>query len=91
MFSFKLFLENRFYRPENYDKIKNLSNGRELWAGANDWEDGWSWAGIHQKGSKEPFKFLRIDHSECPCKGTLKSKDKSCMDYAKKQVIKWVK
>ena len=56
MYSFKLFLENKFYRPENYDKIKDLPNNKELWAGANDWED-----------------------------------DKSCMDYAKKQVMNWSK
>lgn len=69
----------RFHLPENYDKIKDLPNGKQLWAGANDWESGWSYAWIQDKKSPDnghsrvdtsPTSFIEIDHSKCPgCHG----------------------
>lgn len=73
---------DKFRMPENYDHIKDgdkfLPEGYELCAGANDWENcGWTWAGIHEKGKMdesgyyraEPVAWLRVDHSNCSCKG----------------------
>ena len=90
----------RFFKPENYDKIEELPNGRELWAGANDWECGWTWAWLQPKGMKndgeEPEAFLRVDHSKCPgCHGDpdeMHSKgEKECIKFAKDKVEEWAK
>lgn len=85
---------DRFHRPENYDKIRDLPNGRELWAGANDWEAGWTWAWVQKKGADEPEQFLRVDHAACPgCKGTGEDSsakaDSLCVRYGKKRVAEW--
>ena len=93
----------RFYRPENYEKIKDLKGGKELWAGANDWESGWTWAGIHAAGlahqqrskSNEPEKWTEIDHADCPhCKGELNAYGKTgrgCYSWSKDRVEEWLK
>lgn len=87
----------RFHRPENYDKIRDLPGGRELWAGANDWEAGWTWAWVQHTGgdkSAEPAEWIEVDHSECPgCKGTGEDSsakaDSLCVKYGKLQVNRW--
>jgi uncharacterized protein (TIGR02996 family) len=92
----------KFSRPENYDKIQDLPDNKELWAGANDWECGWTWAWI-DSGKKdkdgnreEPEKFLEVDHSKCPaCHGDpdslTRKTEKQCQEYAKQQVSDWLK
>lgn len=79
----------KFQRPENYEKIKNVPGGRELWAGANDWEDAWTWAGIHPRnsnGKSEPQRWIHIDHADCPaCNGTIDGGGLECRQYAKKR------
>lgn len=91
----------KFDRPENYDKIADLPNGRELWAGANDWENGWIAASIQKKGDSprdgdEPIRFLLLDHKACPCGGKNdgyhgRDADKACRDWAKTRVMEWAK
>lgn len=98
--------EDRFHRPENYEKISGAGKGKSLWAGANDWESGWTWAGIHDDKDEEaartgdsecdPVKWLSVNHDNCPgCKGTLDAngrKDaKECYEYGKGVVNKWAK
>ncbi len=92
---------SRFHRPENYDKIRDLPGGRELWAGANDWEAGWTWAWVvptggnkREDGPVEPEAFVNVDHSDCPgCKGMNEdssSKANSlCVKFGKAAVEKW--
>lgn len=95
---------NKFSIPENYDKIADLSDGKQLWAGANDWEDGWSAAWIQAPkefprwNGEPPEKFLMLDHKECPaCHGkndtseSDKATGRDCRDWAKKQVMAWAK
>ena len=91
---------SHFHRPENYDKIRDLPNGKELWAGGNDWENGWTWAGIHVKGSHrgedDPEKWVNVDHAKCPgCHGdndpTGRTERKACIDYGKRCVLEWIK
>lgn len=93
--------DKKFHRPENYEKINDLPGDKELWAGANDWESGWTWAGIYPKGDdagykSTPEKWIEIDHSKCPgCKGTLdassRTDGKACQEYGKGQVEEWIK
>lgn len=88
-----------FHKPENYDKIVDLPDNKELWAGANDWENGWSWGWIARcLGGRhgKPEIFVRVDHSKCPgCKGengepySDKKKLAECREYAKKIVFDW--
>jgi hypothetical protein len=85
-----------FHRPENCDKIADLAGGKELWAGANDWESGWTWAGIHAHDAdrdSEPEKWTEIDHADCPhCKGELNAyPGKECMAWSKGRVKKWLR
>lgn len=91
----------KFQRPENYDKIRDVKGGKELWAGGNDWESGWTWAGTHD-GSRDkdgyitdPGEWVNISHKKCPgCQGDLNAgsrEDKrACQDFAKAQVEKWL-
>lgn len=95
--------EERFRCPENFDKIKDLKGGLELWAGANDWEVGWTWAAIYPKGTDgrkqrlTPKKWLKVDHSKCVCGGHSDTSDckerdtKECRDTAERQVLDWAK
>ncbi len=95
---------DKFSRPENYDKLRELPDGRELWIGANDWENGFSWAWIvspeEAVSVKDmdgmPDSFLMIDHAKCPgCHGkngepySDKKKLQECRDYAGKMVDEW--
>lgn len=83
-----------FHRPENYDRIDAAHRGKGvLWAGANDWEDGWTWAGLHDPSDTHgdnPLTFIQIDHKDCPgCHGdrARSRKDaKLCADYGREQV-----
>jgi len=93
--------KNEFHKPENYDKIRDVGEGKELWAGANDWESGWTWAGIHNQSTKnkeldEPIAWININHKSCPgCKGELNAysriKVKQCQEYGKDKVEQWLK
>ncbi|WP_439627502.1 phage portal protein family protein [Gemmata sp.] len=88
-----------FSRPENYEKIKDLPGGAELWAGANDWEDAWTWAGIHGSGTSarddDPVQWLHIDHANCPaCRGTVEAPRKNrgeCQEFAEDAVDRWLR
>jgi hypothetical protein len=97
-------LKGKFHKPENYDRIRDLPDGREFWAGANDWECGWSRAWIQGKGQKvgyghaPPEKWIEIDHSKCPgCKGenstgeVKKEDEQACISFAKEQAEQWLK
>lgn len=89
--------DGRFFRPENYDKVRDLPDGRELWAGANDWEAGWTWAWVQNKAAgsaTDPAEYTRVDHAACPgCKGTGEDPsakaDSLCVKHGKAQVDKW--
>lgn len=84
-----------FHQPENYDKVEDLPGGRALWAGANDWEVGWTWAWIKDKDGKI-VAWKEVDHKDCPaCKGDPDNADRrpkstECQAYAKKDVKDWV-
>lgn len=85
-----------FQRPENYDHVRDLDGGESLWGGANDWESGWTWAGVHaaddEKG-ESPGRWVNISHADCPgCKGTLNAaygkSGRACQEYAKGEAEK---
>lgn len=93
---------NGFRKPENYEKIEDLEDGRHVFAGGMDWEPGWTWAGIHAKdtGTKwedQPDEWLEIDHSDCVCKGDAAEMHYSdanhaaCRAFGKKAVKDWLK
>ncbi len=88
----------RFFKPENYDKVADLPDGKQLWAGGNDWECGWTWAWIVDGSNRDvmPDRWLKVDHSKCPfCKGdpdavySSRKGTRGCQDWAKRQVAEW--
>lgn len=89
----------RFFRPENYDKVRELPDGRELWAGANDWEAGWSWAWVQSPDAAEPDEWIEVGHEGCPGCGGHNSNggefpagdDKKCQEFAAGRVEKWAR
>ena len=83
-----------FHRPENYDPVADMPRGRKLYAGANDWEAGWTWAWVQRDGDGEPEEFFRVDHSDCPgCKGgdtnVSAADDRKCVAHGKAEVRAW--
>lgn len=89
-------LSGGFHRPENYDKIADLGHGRQLWAGANDWESGWTsaWITTDQAAHGEPLAWIDVDHSQCRgCGGDPGNEhpedEEACLRFSKQQVMKW--
>lgn len=76
---------NPFPRPENYDRESTYSNQHmDVGVGANDWECGLRYVGIHRPGQleREPEVWFEISHAKCPyCKGdepATEDRDKCC-------------
>lgn len=91
----------KFRPPENFDKIRTFKDGTELWAGANDWESGWTSAAVFPKGANGrdgavPLRWTDVSHAGCPgCKGSLNEPHRKagrvCYDWGQKQVEAWAR
>jgi hypothetical protein len=97
-----------FRRPENYDKISDIpslkvpggAQGYYLMAGANDWENPFTWAGVLHDDDKsdmegyppEPRAWIEIDHSNCPaCHGRDGHRDwKGCRKFSEGVIKRWL-
>lgn len=89
----------KFHKPENYDKVKDLPEGRELWVGQNDWESGTTWGWVQKKESGRdgnPIAFINVSHDDCPgCRGELDADytgdAKKCNAHGRRKIDEWLK